>query len=155
MEEVCNRRDALIVLCAGGLCETRHPYATVARLAFGDLAALEDVPPVGDEALRRLMAHLRAALLVEPTVAGATRSPGGATASSVFSSALLALRQIAAVERERLVQHLHLVLPPIAKRMFSKGHRELIQEALRDLERYGGPEAAKTIRNRGLTAGLA
>lgn len=154
-EEVCNRRDTLIVLCAGGLCETRHPYATVARLAFGDLALWEGCPALGDEALRRVMAHLRMALLTEPNSAGASRSPGGSASSSVFSSALLALRQLVSVEGERLVSHLHLVLPPIGKRMFSKAYREPIQETLRDLETFGGPEAAKAMRMRGVAPGMA
>eukprot|EP00929_Paragymnodinium_shiwhaense_P025831 TRINITY_DN15534_c0_g1_i3.p1 TRINITY_DN15534_c0_g1~~TRINITY_DN15534_c0_g1_i3.p1 ORF type:complete len:441 (-),score=45.34 TRINITY_DN15534_c0_g1_i3:440-1720(-) len=35
--ELLDRRDELLIVCAEGLRESRHPYATVARLAFAGL----------------------------------------------------------------------------------------------------------------------
>lgn len=150
-DQVGARRDGLLGLCADGLRESRHPHATVARLAFADLAALEGSGPISEEALRHVMAGLRLALLAGGPQAqrpapklGATRDGG------VFESALLALRQISAAEGPRLVPHLHLVLPPIGHQLFSRCHRELIQEVLREVAARGGPEAEKVMRTRGI-----
>jgi hypothetical protein len=157
IEEVVQRRAALLPLCAEGLRETRHPHATVARLAFRDLASLDNAEPLDEEAMRRVMTGLRLALLAEGTGAPpASRSPqqGGGSAT-IFESALAAVRQIAVAEGTRLVPHLHLILPPIGKKMFSKLHRESIQDTLRTLEHYGGQEAANVMRHRGVQPGVA
>jgi len=60
-------REELLALSADGLREQRHPYCTIARLAFADLAGLEGSPHLSDQALRSVMSSLRAALLAEPT----------------------------------------------------------------------------------------
>lgn len=152
-EELVSRRDGLIVLCAEGLSETRHPYATLSRLAFADLASLDGAPPLDDEALRRTMAALRLALLAEPQVAAspvATRP--GQRPADVFQGALLALKQLAKAEGPQLAPLLQMVLPPVGKRMHQRAYREPVQELIRDLNRYGGPEVAKVLRSRGFVA---
>lgn len=146
------RRGMLLALCAEGLRETRHPYATVARLAFADLAQL-DADPLTDDELRRVMAAVRAALTAEHSAAG-TPKMGASRSSGVFEAALMALRQIVQVEGVRLVPHLHLVIPPIGKHLFGKAHSEAIQATLRDLESFGGPDAAKAMRARGVSVGV-
>lgn len=156
IEEVLQRRAALLPLCADGLRETRHPHATVARLAFRDLATLDNAEPLDDEVMRRVMAGLRLALLAEgPGAAVASRSPQGGGSATIFESALAAVRQIAVAEGERIVPHLHLILPPIGKKMFSKLHRESVQDTLRTIEHYGGREAASVMRHRGVQPGVA
>lgn len=153
VDEMAMRRGALLALCADGLRETRHPHATVARLAFADLVALQSEDRLEDEDLRRVMAGLRLALMVEVPSSGGSRCPAGTTAAGVFERALIALGQVAAAEGPRIVPHLHLVLPPIGKKMFLKAHREAVQESLRTLEHHGGPEAMKVMRRRGVLAG--
>lgn len=148
------RRAALLALCADGLRETRHPHATVARVAFADLAGLENREPLEDEELRRVMTGLRMALMTETAGAAGPRSPAATAAASIFDRSLVALSQFAASEEERIVPHLHLVLPPIGKKMFLKAHRDAVQECLRSLERHGGPEAVKIMRRRGVLAGV-
>lgn len=155
VDEMAMRRGALLALCADGLRETRHPHATVARLAFADLVALQSEDRLEDEDLRRVMAGLRLALMVEVPGNGGSRCPAGTTAASVFERALIALGQVAAAEGPRIVPHLHLVLPPIGKKMFLKAHREAVQESLRTLEHHGGPEAVKVMRRRGVLAGAS
>jgi len=157
VEEVLERRAALLPLCADGLRETRHPHATVARLAFRDLASLDNAEPLEDEAMRRVMAGLRLALLTEGGGApAASRSPQqGGSSATIFESALAAVRQIAVAERARIVPHLHLILPPIGKKMFSKLHRESVQDTLRTIEHYGGQEAASVMRHRGVQPGVS
>merc|ERR1712110_75118 len=128
--------------CAEGLRETRHPYATIARLAFSDLAELGTDDSLSEEALRRLMAALRLALLAEPPAAGLskcnTQGDGGARRSgSIVEAALKALVQVARIEGVRLVPHLHVVLPPIGKHLNSKAHSQSIRVAVQDLEAYG------------------
>lgn len=153
-EELFHRRDALIALCAEGLREMRHPYSTVARLAFADLACLEGCQPLAEEALHRVVSGVRLALLAEvPT--GAAKVGSSSAATSIFETALRAVGQVARAEGPRLVPHLHLILPPIGKRMFGKTHKELIQETLREIECNCGPEATKAMRARGVTAGLS
>jgi len=159
-DEMRARRSTLLALCADGLRETRHPCATIVRLAFADLVALETEGGLEEEDLRKVMAGLRLALNVETSSScgggGGVRSTAAATANvAVFSNALDALRQVVAVEGPRIVPHLHLVLPPIGKKMFPKIHREVVQETLRTLERHGGPEAVKVMRRRGVFAGVA
>lgn len=150
---MATRRGSLLALCAEGLQETRHPYATVARLAFADLAALESAGPLEEEELRRVMTGLRQALMVE--TGGGARTPVTATATGVFEHGLLALRQMAIAEGPCIVPHLPLVLPPIGKKMFLKAHRDSVQDILRCLERHCGPEAVKIMRRRGVSAGVA
>lgn len=162
VDEVARRRDDLIALCADGLREVQHPYATVARLAFAELADLGSslVSPLLDETVRRVMASVRLALSQAESSVGATSSrAAGANGvlprtTGVFDCALAALRQFARVEGARLVPHMHMVLPPIGKQIFSKVHREAIQETLRDLATYGGPEAEKAMVARGVVAGM-
>mmetsp|Transcript_6457 Transcript_6457/g.14030 ORF Transcript_6457/g.14030 Transcript_6457/m.14030 type:complete len:99 (-) Transcript_6457:27-323(-) len=96
------------------------------------------------------MARLRLALLVDP--AGSAKV-GASQGDSCFDGALLALRQLAVAEGPNLAPFLHLVLPPIGRRMFSRTHREAVQETLRELQELGGPEAAKVMRARGVTVG--
>jgi len=155
VDEMAMRRGALLALCADGLRETRHPHATVARLAFADLVALQSEDRLEDEDLRRVMAGLRLALMVEVPGNGGSRCAAGTTAASVFERALIALGQVVAAEGPRIVPHLHLVLPPIGKKMFLKAHREAVQESLRTLEHHGGPEAVKVMRRRGVLAGAS
>lgn len=141
----------MLGLCAEGLRESRHPHATVARLAFADLAALEGCNPISEEALRRVMAGLRLALVAETSQASRASPKIGATRDGgIFESALSALRQMASAEGPRLVPHLHLVLPPIGQRLFSRSHREVIQDVLREVAARGGPEAMKVMRTRGI-----
>lgn len=151
--DLATRRGSLLALCAEGLCETRHPYLTIARLAFGELAALaDDSPPLDDETLRRVMGNLRKALLAppgskEPRVrAGPQFMP--------FVAAMTALRQLVKVEGSRLTPHLHVVLPPIGRRMFCKHDRAAVQDVLQDLAEYGGPDAEKLMLARGVVAGI-
>lgn len=147
------RRGMLLVLCAEGLRETRHPYATVARLAFAELAQM-DADPLADDEVRRVMAAIRAALMAEPSAASTPKMGASRGSSSVFEAGLTALRQIVQVEGARLVPQLHVVIPPIGKHLFGKSHSEAIQATLRDLESYGGPEAAKVMRARGVSVGV-
>lgn len=164
LDELINRRDELMVLCADGLRETRHPYATVARLAFADLASLPGAEHLDDEALRKVLVSLRLALLVTdgspPIAASPAARKGGSNArgstplasSGVFEAGLAAVRSLAKAEGSRLETNVHLVLPPIAKRMFSKAHKDAIQETLLDLEEQGGPGVTKIMRARGVAA---
>lgn len=166
-EEVLSRRDELLVLCADGLQETRHPYATVARLAFQDLAAMGGCTPVADEQLRRVMAALRSALVAgggnEGSTAFATKKGAGTPLSSqqhvrvgavrgggVLEHALLAIQQLAEAEGTRLLRHLHLVLPPLGQRLLSGPQRDAALSTLQALATNGGPEAVKLMRNRGI-----
>lgn len=157
IEEVRDRREALLTLCVDGLRETRHPHATVARLAFTDLAIMDECQPLSDGSLRQIMSGLRLALLAESSSTQRGASPKVGTPlhrdGGVFESALEALRQVAQAEGSRLAPHLHLVLPPLGKRMFSKAYRERIHDILRDLAKYGGPAAAEIMRARGVSVG--
>lgn len=146
--ELCARRDHLLSLCADGLRETKHPFATIARLAFSDLLRLEGAGPISDDSLRSIMTSLRAALM-------AANVPGDvADGSSTFGVGLVAVKQIAIAEGARLVPHVHVVLPPIGKRMFSKAHSEAIRETLRDLKLHGGPGVARVMNRSSVVAGV-
>lgn len=151
-EELRQHRGELLTLCAEGLRETRHPHITVARLAFADLVELAGEPELDAESLRQTMQAVRLALMTPEEDKG-LNSPapcrGGAGWTSTFQGALAALKQLAAAEGARLNPHLHLVLPPIARRIFSKASRDVIHETLQVLERHGGPEALKIIKTRG------
>eukprot|EP00927_Polykrikos_kofoidii_P017936 TRINITY_DN18235_c0_g1_i1.p1 TRINITY_DN18235_c0_g1~~TRINITY_DN18235_c0_g1_i1.p1 ORF type:complete len:541 (-),score=74.84 TRINITY_DN18235_c0_g1_i1:160-1569(-) len=171
LEELTRRREELLLICAEGLRETRHPYATVARLAFTDLIGLAAVEqPLSEDANRRILTSLRLALLHDdaPAPAGMPPSPvpkagakatrggagGGAGGSdSVFEGALTALRQLARAEGPRLAPNIHLVLPPIAKRMHTKANKDAIRETLEELESFGGPSVVKSMRSRGVFSG--
>lgn len=150
--DLADRRGSLLALCAEGLCETRHPYLTVARLAFADLAALtESSPPLDGETLRRVMGSLRKALLVP----GPTETNNRASRNLMpFTAAITALRQLVKAEGSRLAPHLHVVLPPIGKRMFSRHDRDAVQDVLHDFAEHGGPEAEKIMLARGVVAGI-
>lgn len=139
------------MLCAEGLRETRHPHATIARLAFSELAALDGAGPLEDEHLRLVMVRLRDAMKVQSTGGGGATS---AAAVDIFERALAALVVLAAAETSRLAPQLHLVLPPIGKKMFSKSHKDAVQNALRDLEKHGGSEVQKVMRQRNVVAGV-
>jgi len=161
LEQVAARRDELLVLCSEGLRETRHPYNVVSRLAFSDLARLGEggaVEAMADEHLRQVMANLRLALVTgdqakaERGQRGAS-TQGGPSHCGPFEAALGALTQLAAAEGERVCPHLHLVLPPIGKQLFSRAYRESIQACLRSVEHYGGPMASKAMQARGVTPG--
>merc|ERR1712232_1191607 len=102
---MASRRGALLELCANGLRETRHPYATVARLAFTDLVTMQGAEPLEEEQLKRVVEGLRLALAVETATGAGPRSPAAST-SSVFEPSLTALRQVAAAEGPRLVPYL-------------------------------------------------
>lgn len=155
-DEMATRRSSLLALCVEGLRETRHPHATVARLAFADLATLNTEGGLEEEDLRKVMAGLRLVLTVESSLNGRVVSPAAATsASTVFERGLGALRLVVVAEGARIVPHLHLVLPPIGKKLFLKAHREVVQETLRALEQHGGPEALKVMRRRGVFAGVS
>lgn len=150
-EEICLRRAKLLEICAEGLRETQHPYATIARLAFTDLIALVGCDVLAEETLRRIMASLRDALTSSSEVTSSSKGTAPRI-KGVFENGLLALQQLAAVEGPRLLPYLHLVLPPLGKRIFSRGHREKIQETVQVLEKFGGADATKALRARGLFA---
>lgn len=137
--ELCERRDFLLPLCAEGLREVRHPYVTIARLAFADLAALEDCEPIGTDVLRQVMTSLRRALVMDGKAA---------SAAGVFDAALAALQQLVQSTGPRIAPLLQMVLPPMAKRA-GKG---TVQNTLVALETFGGPEAVRVMRARGLHA---
>jgi len=143
-QELVDRRAALMPLCAQGLRETRHPYATLARLAFESLAALPGVTALPSASLRETMVALRSAL-----------QPG--ESEEVASVAMLALHQVAEAEEERLVPHLTLVLPALGRRLFSKNAKErgAVKELLRHFADRCGEEAKKAMRARGCAAGLS
>lgn len=157
VEEVVRRRGDLLVLCAEGLRQAQHPYSTLARLAFADLAARRGCEALSEGEIKSTMAHLRCALLAGGDApAGAARAIGGGASGGgkddIFVGALAALRQLVCAEGAALAASVHLVLPAIAKRMHAKAHKQRIHEALVDLEDHGGPEVARLLRSRGLVA---
>lgn len=154
LDQLRQRREELLALCAEGLRETQHPYAFIARLAFADLAAMPECDQLHDETLRRVVVSMRTALMSEPTPQ--KQKPlhhQGCGGGGPFRSTLLALRVLAATEGPRLAPHLHMVLPPIGKLFHSRAYREPVQEALLDIEQLCGPEAAKAMRSKGLHSG--
>merc|ERR1712014_328528 len=120
--------------------------------AFAELAALsENASPLDNETLRRVVNSLRKALLLPGLSERINRENSH---SMPFDAAITALRQLAKAEGVRLVPHLHVVLPPIGKRMFCKHDRAIVQDALQDLAKYGGPDAEKIMLARGVAAGI-
>jgi len=151
-EDLDSRRGSLLALCAEGLCEARHPHLTVARLAFAELAALhENSSPLDADTLRRVMGNLRKALFLPGS---SERNNRTGNHVMPFDAAIMALRQLVKAEGSRLVPHLHVVLPPIGKRMFCRHDRAAVQDALQDLAEYGGPEAEKVMLARGVVDGI-
>ncbi|CAK0854856.1 unnamed protein product [Prorocentrum cordatum] len=154
-EEVRSRREELLVLSADGLREIRHPYSTVARLAFADLAGLAGCPPLSEQALRSIVGSMRLALQVEqPSSARSAPSPkrglGAPRDRGVFEGALAALLLLARSEGPGLVPFLHVVIPPIGKRLLLRGHREPTLDVLRELASVCGPGAEAVMRSRGV-----
>merc|ERR1712066_9492 len=99
-------------------------------------------PSLSDESLRQIMAGLRLALLTESKVTQRESSPRigapqGTQETGVFERALQALQQLAKAETSRIAPHLHLVLPPLGKRMFLKAYRDRVQDVLKELSTYG------------------
>lgn len=156
VDQLRQRREELLSLCAEGLRETQHPYALIARLAFADLAAMTACDQLHEETLRRVVASMRTALMSEPTAPQKQQKPvpqQGSGGGGPARSALVALRVLAAAEGPRLAPHLHMVLPPIGKFFHSRAYRELAQEAILDMEQLCGPEAMQAMRSRGLHPG--
>jgi len=140
-EELQSRRQVLLPLFADGICETRHPYATLASLAFKSLASLSGAEPLSSSSIRAVMVCLRRGIMQQETAA----------------SAMQALKQVAQAEGDHIAPHLGLVLPALGKRLFSRiaRDREGAKDLLRHIARHGGEDAKKVMRDRGVSAGLA
>lgn len=143
MEQLSPCRDELVTLCVKGLRETKHPYSTIAYLAA---VSLLEMPADGlsDETLREVMQGLRQALTACPAAGPQTRN---------FDRTLEVLKVLARAEGQRLAPHVHLVVPPLTKRMLSKGNKPGIQEVVRELVSSGGQPVAQILRKRGVVFG--
>lgn len=143
-DELQLRRKELMPLFADGLRERRHPYATLARLAFGSLAQLSGAAELPSSSMRGVMTGLRQALMTSGS-------------EDVCFAAMAALQELAQAEGEGIAQHLVLVLPALGRHLFSGSarRRDAAKELVRSLGNLGGPDAQKAIRARGIAAGLA
>jgi len=143
-EELQLRRNDLMPLFAEGLREKRHPYATLARLAFGSLAQHPGAAKLPGTSMRQVMTGLRQALT----------SCGG---EDVSSAAMAALQELAQAEGEGIATHIVLVLPALGRHLDSGSARQknAAKELIRSLGNLGGPDAKKAIRARSTAAGLA
>ena len=122
----------LLPLCAGGLVETSHPYAFVARQAFLELVAARpaEVPAL----LPLLTRPLRAAL--------------GSRVDGVFAGALSCLVALSTATGPALTEHLPGLLSPLSGRMLKAKWKDAVTSALQTLEQNGGPDATTAIKKK-------
>eukprot|EP00930_Biecheleria_cincta_P095495 TRINITY_DN87456_c0_g1_i1.p1 TRINITY_DN87456_c0_g1~~TRINITY_DN87456_c0_g1_i1.p1 ORF type:complete len:478 (+),score=68.04 TRINITY_DN87456_c0_g1_i1:56-1435(+) len=143
-EDLESLRKELMPLFAEGLRERQHPYATLARLAFGSLAQLPGAAKLSDTSMREVMMGIRQAFT-------------SCESEDVCLAAMAALRELAQAEGQGIAAHLPLVLPSLG-RHFSSGsarQRDAAKELIRSLGELGGEYAKKAIRARSTAAGLA
>lgn len=131
-------------LFAEGLREKQHPYATLARLAFGSLAQLSGAAKLPSNSMRQVMTGLRQALT-------------SCRSEDVCGAAMAALQELAQAEGEGIATHIALVLPALGRHLFSGSARQrnAAKELIRSLGNLGGPDAENAIRARSTAAGLA
>ena len=126
--------DPLLVNCFEGLQETEHPYAFVAIQALREMlandVAYDKVPPI----VSKIVLPLRLGLIAKDI--------------KIWNNSIEACQLLASVAGEALVPHLHLMMGSFSSKMANKLHREKVTQTLNVIEQYGGPEAAKVIKQK-------
>ena len=126
--------DPLLVNCFEGLLETEHPYQFIAMQALTEMLQNSVAPMNVAPMISKLVLPLRQGLISKD--------------SKIWNNAIQATQLLAQAAGENITPHLHLMMGSFSSKMANKLTREKVTVTLGVIERYGGPEALKVIKQK-------